>query len=42
MDIAWVPDPNDGGAPLYGYKVNVWTSNANGDPTIAVFAGVAL
>lgn len=42
MDIAWVPDPNDGGAPLYGYKVNVWTSNANGDPTIAVFAAIAL
>jgi len=42
MDIAWVPDPYDGGAPLYGYKVNVWTSNANGDPTIAVFAGIAL
>ena len=40
MDIAWVPDPNDGGAPLYGYKVNVWTSNAMGDPTIAVFNNV--
>jgi hypothetical protein len=41
MDIAWIPDPNDGGAPLYGYKVNVWTSNANGDPTVAVFTGIA-
>lgn len=32
IDIAWVPDTNDGGVPLYGYRVNVWESQPNGDP----------
>jgi len=37
IDIAWVPNTNDGGASLYGYRVNVWESQANGDPgTVAV------
>ena len=40
--IAWVPDPNDGGAPLYGYKVNVWESRSNGDPGAVAFEGIAL
>ena len=42
MEIAWVPDPNDGGAPLYGYKVNVWESKNNGDPGAVAFEGIAL
>lgn len=42
LDIAWVPDPNDGGAPLYGYRVNVWESQANGDPGAVAFDGIAL
>ena len=36
IDIAWVPNTNDGGAPLYGYKVNIWESQANGDPGAVV------
>jgi hypothetical protein len=42
IDIAWVPDINDGGAPLYGYKVNVWESQANGDPGAVAHNSVAL
>ena len=42
MIIAWVPDSNDGGAPLYGYKVNVWESKSNGDPGAVAFDGLAL
>ncbi len=30
VDVAWVPSPNTGGAPLYGYKVTYWKSNTNG------------
>lgn len=37
VDIAWVPNTNDGGVSLYGYKVNVWESLPNGDPgTVAL------
>ena len=35
IDIAWVPNPNDGGAPLYGYRVWVWPSSPSGDPISA-------
>ena len=42
IDIAWVPDPNDGGAPLYGYRVHVWESQANGDPGAVAHTSVAL
>jgi len=34
IDVAWVPDTNDGGAPIYGYRVNIWESQANGDPGV--------
>lgn len=40
MDIAWVPSPNDGGASLYGYRLNVWESQANGDPGTAAFDSI--
>lgn len=42
IDIAWVPDVNDGGAPLYGYRVNVWQSQPNGDPGAVAHSSVAL
>lgn len=42
IDIAWVPDPNDGGAPLYGYRVHVWESQANGDPGAVAHTSVVL
>jgi hypothetical protein len=35
IDIAWVPNPSDGGAPLYGYRVHVWPSSPSGDPISA-------
>ena len=35
IDIAWVPSPSDGGAPLYGYRVWVWPSSPGGDPISA-------
>ena len=35
IDIAWVPNPNDGGAPLYGYRVWIWPSSPSGDPISA-------
>jgi len=35
IDIAWVPNPSDGGAPLYGYRVWVWPSSPSGDPISA-------
>lgn len=35
IDIAWVPNPNDGGVPLYGYRVTVWPSSPSGDPISA-------
>jgi len=40
MDIAWVPDTNDGGAPLYGYRLTVWESLANSDPGAVAFDGI--
>jgi hypothetical protein len=42
MDIAWVPDPNDGGAPLYGYSLKVWESKSNGDPGAVAYEGIEL
>ena len=42
MAIAWVPDPNDGGAPLYGYRVLVWESRSNGDPGAVAYDAIAL
>jgi hypothetical protein len=42
MDIAWVPNPNDGGAPLYGYALKVWESKSNGDPGTVAYDGVEL
>lgn len=32
IDIAWVPSPEDGGAPLYGYRITYWPMLPNGDP----------
>jgi hypothetical protein len=42
MDIAWVPDPNDGGVPLYGYSLKVWESKSNGDPGAVAYEGIEL
>ena len=42
MDIAWVPNPNDGGAPLYGYSLKVWESKSNGDPGAVAYEGIEL
>jgi titin len=35
VDVAWVPNSNTGGAPLYGYKVTYWKSDTNGSPVNA-------
>ncbi len=32
VDVAWIPSPNSGGAPLYGYKVTYWKSDTKGNP----------
>ncbi len=32
VTVAWVPNSNTGGAPLYGYKVTYWKSDAYGSP----------
>lgn len=32
VDVAWVPNSNTGGAPLYGYKVTYWKSDTVGSP----------
>lgn len=32
VDVAWVPNSNTGGAPLYGYKVTYWKSDTKGSP----------
>ena len=32
IDIAWIPSPEDGGAPLYGYRITYWPMLTNGDP----------
>lgn len=42
IDIAWVPNTNDGGAPLYGYRVNVWESQSNGDPGLVAVDTISL
>jgi hypothetical protein len=42
MDIAWVPDPNDGGAPLYGYRLTVWEMSPAGDPGAVAYNGIEL
>jgi hypothetical protein len=41
IDIAWVPNVNDGGAAIYGYRVNVWESQANGDPGIVAVDSIS-
>jgi Fibronectin type III domain len=35
VDVQWVPDSNDGGAPLYGYTITWWPSSNSGDPISA-------
>lgn len=40
IDITWVPSPSDGGAPLYGYQVNVWESQPNTDPGAVAYKNV--
>jgi hypothetical protein len=35
IDVAWVPSPSTGGAPLYGYTVTYWKSNKFGSPNNA-------
>ena len=42
MDIAWVPDPNDGGAPLYGYRLTVWEMAPTTDPGAVAYDGIEL
>ena len=32
IDVAWIPNSNTGGAPLYGYKVTYWKSDNYGSP----------
>ncbi len=32
IDVAWVPSPSTGGAPLYGYTVTYWKSDGFGSP----------
>lgn len=32
IDVAWVPSASTGGAPLYGYTVTYWKSDAFGNP----------
>lgn len=32
VDVAWVPNSNTGGAPLYGYAVTYWKSDTKGSP----------
>lgn len=41
ISVAWVPNTNDGGSPLYGYRVNVWESLPNGDPGAVAFDGLS-
>lgn len=38
VDVAWIPSPNNGGAPLYGYKVTYWKSDTRGNPINATKA----
>ena len=40
LDIAWIPAPDDGGAPLYGYRLTVWESQANTDPGAVAYDNV--
>lgn len=40
VDVAWVPNANTGGAPLYGYKVTYWKSDTKGSPINATKAEV--
>ncbi len=35
IDVAWIPNANTGGAPLYGYKVAYWKSDTKGSPITA-------
>jgi hypothetical protein len=42
MDIAWVPNSNDGGAPLYGYRLTVWEMLLSTDPGAIAYNGIEL
>ncbi len=42
VDVAWIPSPNNGGAPLYGYKVTYWKSDTRGNPINATKAELVL
>ena len=42
MDIAWVPDTNDGGVPLYGYHLTVWEMTPSQDPGAVAYDGIEL
>ena len=35
IDVTWVPSPETGGLPLYGYRVTIWPSSPGGDPVSA-------
>lgn len=35
IDVAWIPSPSTGGAPLYGYTVTYWKSDGFGNPNNA-------
>jgi hypothetical protein len=40
VDVAWIPSPNTGGAPLYGYKITYWKSDTLGNPITSTRADV--
>ena len=40
IDISWVPAKEDGGAPMYGYKVIVWEALPNTDPGPVAYKNV--
>ena len=40
LDITWVPAKEDGGAPMYGYQLTVWESQANTDPGAVAYQKV--
>jgi hypothetical protein len=42
MDIAWVPNTNDGGVPLYGYRLTVWEMLPSSDPGAVAYNGIEL
>ena len=40
IDISWIPAKEDGGAPLYGYRLNVWEALPNTDPGAVAYQNV--